>query len=300
MLSQLAAYTRRVEKGGRTRRAGAAQAMELVEPLVGLRPFLIVSDFDGTLSRSALDPWAASIIPSAQRALRRLTRIEGVHVALLSGRLALDLAARARIGRATYVGNSGMERGSLAARGRVRSMHVEVIEVADAHVALADRLAAEVQRSVAEAWLVVEHKPASVAFHFRAAPDLVAAARRIRAAVDAIDTVNELSRVAGRRALELRPRDAPTKGDAFRALLAERQPQAALMLGDDVNDVAAFEALWEARERGSLSGLAIAVKARDELPAAVALSSDVVLESPGAAARFLSALARRLGCRAAP
>jgi trehalose 6-phosphate phosphatase len=271
--------------------ADAHRAMGLSAPVLSARPLLLVSDFDGTLSRIVMDPWGASIVPGAQRALRRLTRIEGVHVALLSGRLVRDLAGRARIGNATYVGNFGMERAWLGPRGRVSALDVKGMEQAEIHVAMADRLAVQVPLRVADPWLVVEHKPASVAFHFRSAPDVDAAALRVRAAVDAIDPAETLARHVGRRVLELRPPGAPAKGEAFRGLVAQFRPRAALVLGDDVSDVPAFLALRQARDAGTLLGLAIAVRARDEVPAAVVEAADLVLGSPAEAARFLTLLA---------
>ena len=36
----------------------AHNALRLVDPMLRERPFLVVSDFDGTLSRIVLDPWA--------------------------------------------------------------------------------------------------------------------------------------------------------------------------------------------------------------------------------------------------
>ncbi len=274
-----------------------SEALRRCEPLLTARPFLIVSDFDGTLSRIVLDPWGARIIPSAQRAMRRLTQVDGVHVALLSGRLAADLAGRARIGGATYVGNFGMERGWLPPRGKVSSLSVEIVETAEAHTLMADRLAQEVPRRVGRDWLVVEHKPASVAFHFRAAPDVDAAGVLVRAAVDAIDPDRQLARFPGRRVLELRPKGAPAKGEAIRALLVEHAPAAALMLGDDLSDVPAFLALRGAREAGRLAGIAIGVRAREEVPDTVVEAADVILGSPAEAARFLSGLAARLAPR---
>ena len=78
------------------------------------RPLLVVSDFDGTLSRIVDDPWGAQILPLGRRALRALAGLPGVHVAVLSGRSAPDVAARVRVGNVTYLGNHGMERGFLA------------------------------------------------------------------------------------------------------------------------------------------------------------------------------------------
>ena len=41
----------------------------MIRPDLDLRPMLVVSDFDGTLSRIVVDPWSASIVPLARRAL---------------------------------------------------------------------------------------------------------------------------------------------------------------------------------------------------------------------------------------
>ena len=100
------------------------EALARAAPVAARRPLLIVSDFDGTLSHTRIDPWAAQIVPGAQRALRRLSAIDGVHVALMSGRVALDLATRARIGGVTYLGNHGAERGSLARGARAETLIV--------------------------------------------------------------------------------------------------------------------------------------------------------------------------------
>ncbi|MEA2622438.1 MAG: trehalose 6-phosphate phosphatase [Chloroflexota bacterium] len=274
--------------------ASARVALRRLAPLLDLRPFLIVSDFDGTLSPIVMDPWGARIVPAARRALRRLAAVDGVHVVLLSGRTALDVASRARIGGSTYVGNHGLERGRLARRSRADGLAVDVMPVDARAAALSEELAREVPRLVADPWLVVERKPGCVAFHFRGAPDVDEAARRVRAAVDGLDPGAELVRFAGRRVLELRPVGAPGKGDAFRSLLAELKPAAAIALGDDATDAAAFEALREARGRDELDGLAIGVQARAEVPAAVTEAADLVLASPAETARFLGLLASSL------
>lgn len=274
---------------------GAREALRRATPILDARPLLIVSDFDGTISRISLDPWGATILPAAQRALRRLAAIPGVHVAILSGRVSRDVASRARIGGASYVGNFGMERGNLPRGSRAERLEVEVVDVPAALVRLANDLATTVPAEISEPWLVVEHKPASVAFHFRGAPDVEAAGRWVRETIDRLEPNGAFLRVRGKRVLELRPAGAPDKGHAMRALLDEHRPGAAIVLGDDVTDALAFDALREASTNGrsqSLSGLSIAVKARDEVLQSVADASDLVLDSPMEAARFLSGLAR--------
>ena len=208
----------------------------------------MASDFDGTLSHIVLDPWGANMVPLARRALRRLAAVEGVQVAILSGRTAADVAARTRVGGATYLGNHGVERGSLARRQRATSMVVEVDPADPVAVAAAERLARQLPTAIPEAWLVVERKGSSVAFHYRGAPDVEDAGRRVLAAVERLDPDGILERYPGRRILELRPLGATAKGEAMRRLLDELRPAAALMLGDDRSDAEAFRAL---RPRGA-------------------------------------------------
>jgi trehalose 6-phosphate phosphatase len=279
---------------GRPAPVSVGAAVELARRHTARRPLLVVSDFDGTLSQIVLDPWAAQILPLGRRALRRLAGQPGVHVAVLSGRTATDVASRVRVGNVTYLGNHGMERAYLPRGGRPERLRAPAGDTDHAAGHLAERLAGAVARQVDESWLVVERKPPAVAFHFRQAPDVAVAAERLRAAVDELDPGGMLERFAGRRVLELRPFGAVAKGEALRQLLDEVRPRSAFMLGDDVSDALAFRELRAARERGELDGIAVAVLARAEVPPEVAATADLVLASPRDATRFLSAIARQI------
>jgi trehalose-phosphatase len=272
----------------------AREALELALPMLTGRPVLIVSDFDGTLAQLNIDPWAARILPLARRSLRRLATVPGVHVALLSGRTAMDLAARARVGGVTYLGNHGAEQAHLPRRRRAEGLEVVIAFAPELATDVAGRLAEEVPRLVPESWLVVERKIPAVAFHFRGAPDVPAAAIRVRAAADQIDPDHVLVRFQGRRVLELRPSGAPTKGEAMHALLEQVRPAVAFVLGDGRDDALAFEALRKARFDGTCDGLAIAVAAHADTVADVAPSADLVLDSQREVARFLAGVVRAL------
>jgi trehalose 6-phosphate phosphatase len=272
----------------------AREALRRAAPLLRLRPLLVVSDFDGTLANLQLDPWAARIVPAAQRALRRLATIDGVHVALISGRQSLDLAARARVGGIDYLGNHSLERGSLARRAQAETLIVRSDDSPAEYGRMADHLASAVPLLIPEPWLVVERKLPAVAFHFRGVPDVDTAGERVRAAVEQLDPDVLLVRFPGRRVLELRPPGAPAKGEGMRSLLDQYRPAAAFMLGDDRSDADAFRVLTRARSAGEAAGLAIAIHARAEAPEDVLNAADVVLASPADAARFLSGLARGL------
>lgn len=270
------------------------EAVEVAAAHLRRRPLLVVSDFDGTLSRIVDDPWGAEILPLGRRALRRLAGLPGVHVAVLSGRTAGDAAARVRVGGVSYLGNHGMERAFLARRGRAEALRTESDEAAHEAVHMAERLADDIPRLIGETWLIVERKPPAVAFHYRTAPDLAQASARLRAAVDKLDPDGVLERFPGRRVLELRPFGAVAKGEALAALVEQFKPRAVFLLGDDVSDARAFRTLRDLRSRGVTDGIAVAIQARAEVPQEVLDSADVVLASPVAATRFLSALARRL------
>jgi trehalose-phosphatase len=219
-------------------------------------------------------------------------------VAFISGRAVRDLAIRARVGGISYHGDHGAEWG-VAPRGfRPAALRVEHEPVDPAVTAMVARLREEVPRQVPEAWLVVEDKGSAVTFHFRAAPDTDEARRRVRAAVDAIDREGLLDQPGGRRAWELRPPGATTKGTALDRLIEHQHPQAVLMLGDDLHDALAFDALRARRERGQVKGLAVAVMSPAADTIEMARRADLVFSGADASARFLSLLARARDGRA--
>jgi trehalose 6-phosphate phosphatase len=265
---------------------------------------MIVTDFDGTLSRIDPDPLGARIEPLGRVALRRLSRLAGLYpdrlrVFVLSGRTALDVAARVRVGGLTYLGNHGLEGGALPVGARAERLTVASDELLAAFTEPARALGRAVVRRLGEpSWLFVEDKGPAVAFHFRQAEDGEAA----RALVDAAVTegladigVPEFMRLEGRKVIEVRPASAGGKGATLGRLLAREQPRAVIALGDDVSDADAFRTVHEAVADGRLdAGLAIGIRGGVETPPAVLEAADVVLPTPHSAARLLSAVAREL------
>lgn len=271
---------------------GTREAAEHARALLDGGRALLVSDFDGTIAGPVDDPWAAAIVPAARRALRRLAGRHGMEVAFLSGRTALDLAARVRVGDAAYLGDHGSQRAHAPRGFRPAALRVTRDPVDPELTAMVQALVDGVSRAVPEPWLIVEDKGSSVTFHVRTAPDVDEARARVLAACDAIDPRGLLVRSGGRRAPELRPPGATDKGAALRRLIDERRPDAVITLGDDPTDVLAFEVLREARAAGWARGLAVGVAGRPEVSARVAPHADLMLGSAVEAARFLDLLAR--------
>lgn len=278
--------------GAAAPRLSAEAALALAGDGPARSPWLIVSDFDGTLSPLVMDPWGATIVPLARRALRRLAGRPATTVALLSGRTAADLAARVRVGGARYLGNHGLEAGSVGRGAPASRLRVEAADGFAPYHEDAVRIAAAMPHLVPEPWLVVEPKPPAVGLHYRSAPDLPAAAALVTAAVARLDPESRFERIAGLRMLELRPPGATTKGQAMVGLLAELHPGFTVILGDDVSDAAAFRALRAARAADGTAGLALGVQARAIPLPDVVEAADALLASPAEAARVLWLLAQ--------
>ena len=269
---------------------------------------LVVCDFDGTLAPISPDPMAPTILPGARHVLRRLARIarrrpDRLALAILSGRTALDVAGRVRVGGLTYLGDHGIQGGDLPvgiAAERLRVVHDPRLA---GHHAVARRLGDEVERLLGgAAWLFVEPKGPSVAFHFRAAEDVAAARARILAALaDAGAALPPALRgprfrnMEGRRIVEVRPEDAGAKGEAVARLIEHHGSTAVLVIGDDRSDAEAFAVVARERAAGRLAaGLLLGVRGARETPAEVRAAADIILPDPAASAVVLRALARAL------
>ena len=252
----------------------------------------------------------ARIEPLARRSLRRIAGIAGIAgadgdivVAISSGRALGDLASRVRVGGARYLGNHGLETGTLARFVRAERMRIG----RESGYALHTAAVAVLAHSVADAlgrpsWLFLEEKGPSIAFHWRGAPDEDDAARKVERAVGAAlaetngtDAGPAFEPLHGRRILELRPAGAGGKGQAVARLLAEVRPAGAIVLGDDRSDAEAFREVASAETAGSVrAALAVAVHGGGETPREIEETADLVLASPREAARLLAILASEL------
>jgi trehalose 6-phosphate phosphatase len=272
---------------------------------LGARPgrLLVVCDFDGTLAEGSRDPAAAAIVPLARGALRRLAgvaaaRPDRVSVAVLTGRTAADVAARVRVGGIVYLGDHGLQAGTFPRRGDPARIKTTFRAGHESSLAPAELLATRVPQILGDpAWLFVERKGPSVAFHVRQAEDRVAARAAVEAAIAEVDSgspAHDLAHYRGRLVVDLRPRDAGGKREAFEALLAELRPATVVAFGDDSSDADGFAVLRAGREAGNLDGLAVGVTGPHGMPDDVRAAADVILETPRDVARSLSALARAI------
>ena len=217
---------------------------------------LVVSDFDGTLAEGSRDPGAAAIVPLARVALRRLAAISiarpgRLAVAVLTGRTAADVATRVRVGGIHYLGDHGLQSGTYRRGGRAEHLVSAVQPGHDASIGPAEQLAARVPELLGRpSWLFVERKGPSVAFHVRQAEDRLAARAAVEAAIGVADRElprHDLAHYRGRLVVDLRPRAAGGKREAFERLLAELRPSSVIAFGE-------YEEITELEERARMMG----------------------------------------------
>jgi trehalose 6-phosphate phosphatase len=200
-----------------------------LDGLLARRPLLLASDYDGVLARLRDDPAAAVPEPGVGELLSRLAAVDGVTVALVSGRGVEDLQVTSGLtGPFRWVGSHGAEfDGPIAG------------ELAERRDALAVALAPLVE-DVPGARLEV--KPASVAVHVRTVADPVAAERLLADVAAGPGADPALTAKPGKAVLELAVTDAD-KGAAVIRLADAIGAGGVLYLGDDVTDEDAFRAL---------------------------------------------------------
>jgi trehalose 6-phosphate phosphatase len=193
------------------------------------RPLLLASDYDGVLARLRDDPAAAVLEPGIGDLLGRLAAVDGVTVALVSGRGVDDLRRTSGlVGPFRWVGSHGAEfDGPLAGELATRR----------------DELAAALTPLVdAVPGARLEVKPASAAVHVRTVADRDAAQRLLADAAAGPGAAADLTAKPGKDVLELAVTDAD-KGSALVRLARELDAAGVLYLGDDVTDEDAFRAL---------------------------------------------------------
>ena len=264
-------------------RAGLAAL--LAEPgraLLGL-------DFDGTLAPIVPDPDAARGHPDVPGVLTRLAAA-GIRVAVVTGRpaaTAVEYAAVADVPGLVVLGHYGLERWE----GGTLSAPEDLSAVAEVRRRLPDLLAAV----GAPEGTYVEDKGAAVAVHTRRTADPSAAFALLRDPLTALADEVGLVVEPGRFVHELRPAGGD-KGDALRTLVAEAvagslPPSVVVFVGDDLGDLAAFDAVD--RLRADVTRGLLVCSGSTEVTT-LADRADLVVDGPDGVVALLSAVAESL------
>ncbi|HJW12525.1 MAG TPA: trehalose-phosphatase [Albitalea sp.] len=186
---------------------------------------LLAFDFDGTLAPIVERPGEAAVPAAVSQGLAQLAR--SLPVAVITGRSVADVRPRLGFEPRYVVGNHGAEDPLLE----------PPVLASRALDSLRERIAAhadELRRSGVE----VEDKAYSLALHYRRAPDAGAALLCIEALLQGIEPT--LRRFGGKCVVNAVANGVPDKGDAIASLMRRAGVEAAVFIGDDVNDEAVF------------------------------------------------------------
>jgi trehalose 6-phosphate phosphatase len=234
-------------------------------------------DFDGTLSPIVPDPATAVIHPKAPAVLAEL----GAHVlavATVTGRppaTALELGpGLADVPGLVILGHYGFERWE---NGRISAPPPPPgVPRAEAELQLLlDDLGLDGVR--------IEDKGRAVAVHTRRSPDPEGALAALREPLARVADKHGLVVEPGRMVLELRP-PGMDKGHALSLFLAERAARSVLFAGDDLGDVAAFEAV----RASGLPGVTVCSGSAEV--AELAERADIVVDGPDGVVALLEEL----------
>ncbi|WP_171055366.1 MULTISPECIES: trehalose-phosphatase [unclassified Nonomuraea] len=235
-------------------------------------------DFDGTLSPIVPDPAEAVIHPKAAEVLADL----GAHVlavVIVTGRppaTVLELGpGLSDVPGLVVLGHYGFERWE---HGRVSAPPPPAgVPRTEAELPLLlDSLGVE--------GVTVEDKGRAVAVHTRRSPDPDGALAKLREPLAKLAEKHSLVVEPGRYVLELRP-PGMDKGQALSLFLAERAARSVLFAGDDLGDLAAYDAV----EASNLPGVTVCSGSAEVT--ALAERADIVVDGPEGVVALLGELA---------
>ena len=249
---------------------------------------MVALDFDGTLAPIVDDPEFAHVDPAALAALSRLGSLLG-SIVVITGRpvrTAVRLGGfrqSAGLRSMTVLGQYGVERWDAA--GDRYDLPPRPAGIAQVNEELPALLAG---LGLAEAR--IEDKGRAVVVHTRELPTPAAAFERLGQPLRELAGRCGLTVEPGKNVWEIRARGID-KGDALRAIVAEKGARAVVFAGDDLGDLPAFEAVEQLRTEG-VEGLLICSASHEE--DALTEHADLVLDGPAGVAIWLDDLADRL------
>jgi trehalose 6-phosphate phosphatase len=276
------AFLTRCSLGGRTFSLSLVRADP--EVLIAERDRAgIFIDFDGTLSHIVDVPSEARPAGDAVATLERLAASFSL-VAIVSGRSASELME--------WLGPD-LEIWGVHGAERAHGGEVALAPGMESYLPLLQHAKRDAESAIAHPGFegcLVEDKTVALALHHRMATRSDAA-DRLRDLADRLAGAYGLTRTDAKMAFELRPPVDVSKRSVILARARGLGLTAAAFLGDDVVDLAAFDALDEL-EREGLHVLRVAVES-EEAPAELIERADVVVQGVAGDVEWLIELARR-------
>ncbi|MCK5306406.1 MAG: trehalose-phosphatase [Candidatus Omnitrophica bacterium] len=216
---------------------------------------LVLSDFDGTLSRIVKHPGLARADGKAVSSIALLSGLKGVTTGIISGRPLKDVKRLVKIKGIFYVGNHGFELEYIDKKGGIKLfIHPEIKKTLPLIKKIADRLRRDLRGIKG---VLVENKVYSLSLHYRmtANEDVKTLKKKFWAAVKEYRDEERIKVTRGKMVFEVRPPAAWNKGSAVLKIkrIIEKDDLLTIYLGDDKTDEDVFKIL-EKKDIGVLIG----------------------------------------------
>jgi trehalose 6-phosphate phosphatase len=192
---------------------------------------LLAFDFDGTLAPIVARPQDARVSVAVAQQLKQLSGLRPV--AIVTGRTVRDVTPRLGFTPHYVIGNHGAEDPWCPPQAD----HHEALQTLREHLSVHTGL-------LQNAGVSVEDKGYSMALHYRLARDRSAAQACIEQTLNTLIRSPDsppLKTFGGKCVVNIVLAQSPDKGDAVHRLVERAGVQAAVFVGDDLNDEAVFE-----------------------------------------------------------
>ncbi len=240
-------------------------------------PFGLITDVDGTISKTAPTPQQARVSPLCQHYLLKLSGHLAL-VAAISGRPVSQVRKMVGIDSMVYIGNHGLE--------RWRGAKTEFPDSTHDYSRVIKPVIRELTSLLSSEGISIEDKGVTATIHYRLSPKPQLAEREILNALNASTRAKSLRVIRGKMSFNLLPPIEADKGTATIDLIREYNLQGGIYLGDDYTDIDAFRAIHTACRDCNFQGLAIGIIS-SETPEKLGTEADFTLNGVGDVERFL-------------
>lgn len=202
--------------------------------------YVILLDYDGTLTPIVKTPELAKLSPKRRKFLKALSKFRHITVCIVSGRALLDVKDKVKVKGIHYIGNHGFE----MERPSKKYIHPQ----ARKFMPLAKKLVAKLNSALKSLpGILVENKIYSISIHYRLARAQTAkSAQKITQRILSPYLKSKSIKVThGKKVIEIRPPVNWHKGKAVLWILKELNLKNYLpiYIGDDKTDEDAFKVL---------------------------------------------------------
>jgi trehalose 6-phosphate phosphatase len=256
--------------------------LDLIGEALRRSPFGLITDVDGTISKTAPTPQQAEVTPLCRQYLSALCNQLAL-VAAVSGRATVEVKNMINIDGMVYIGNHGLERWSEG--------HSEFSKDIQDYSKVIKAAIEELTPLLSMKGVSIENKGATASIHYRLCHDPQSAERHILATIENSPRARSLRTIQERMAIDLLPPVKVNKGTATLDLIQEYNLQGGAYLGDDLTDIDAFRAIHTACRDLDFQGFAIGITSR-EMPEKLAEEADFTLNGVNDVERFLKWLSQ--------